>query len=342
MFALVSVNGIVAAQYMLNRSYWVGVQLAFLLIFLVGVPLPYLLDDRFVFNLHLLRSAGVEQAVATILSAMAGGKLIMSAGSPRAQFLGALVLVSLVVLDCSISSLSVIALELSVGVFLSQDVASDSRSVVLERADRRAVVSFLLGLAMAGFSLVLVRQLMQQHVELTQLFLLMALISILGIFPYQELSVATKLKLFVLALSLCFVGMAAKNMNWYATTTNVQAVTSVDDSWAELVDWIRASPIHGVFLVSVSDKRSDGFQLRARRRVWVDWKQGAAVMWAPSFHNQWRRRFMEVSGLKTPDDFIRYAKDHGIGSVLLRSDDGTCPAASSTVMSNTHYILCSI
>lgn len=54
------------------------------------------------------------------------------------------------------------------------------------------------------------------------------------------------------------------------------------------------------------------FEYEARRRVWVDFKQGAAVMWMPSYHEVFWPRIKEVMSLSSHGDKIRYAQLHGI------------------------------
>jgi hypothetical protein len=58
--------------------------------------------------------------------------------------------------------------------------------------------------------------------------------------------------------------------------------------WLQVQEWARAhTPHDAVFLVPA---RETGFEVFARRSVWVDWKHGAASMWMPSFYSTWRAR----------------------------------------------------
>jgi hypothetical protein len=72
----------------------------------------------------------------------------------------------------------------------------------------------------------------------------------------------------------------------------------------------------------------------------VDWKQGAAVMWAPSFYEQWARRYKEVSALGTPESFINYARSNNIKNVLIHSTAGVCPAPASLKLRTALLVLC--
>jgi len=61
--------------------------------------------------------------------------------------------------------------------------------------------------------------------------------------------------------------------------------TPQEQAYREVHTWVRqATPANAMILVPLD---LDGFQLDAQRRIWVNWKQGAAVMWAPSFYTQW-------------------------------------------------------
>jgi hypothetical protein len=63
--------------------------------------------------------------------------------------------------------------------------------------------------------------------------------------------------------------------------------------------------------------RWDEFQWRARRQIWVDFKQGSAVAWAPAFHDLWTTRRDEVAGLRDFSDIVRYACANHIGYAIV-------------------------
>jgi hypothetical protein len=80
--------------------------------------------------------------------------------------------------------------------------------------------------------------------------------------------------------------------------------------WKDTQQWARThTPKDAVFLVPPD---REGFQLGSDRNVWVDWRQGAAIMWSPSFYGRWISRYPEVLKLKTHPDFYNYAHSHGI------------------------------
>jgi hypothetical protein len=83
----------------------------------------------------------------------------------------------------------------------------------------------------------------------------------------------------------------------------------------EVSQWARdqTSP-HTMFLaVGVSN-----FSIESRRPVWIDWKYGATVMWAPELHHLWKERWPEVHDIRTVADALTVARKHGIEFIVLR------------------------
>jgi hypothetical protein len=73
------------------------------------------------------------------------------------------------------------------------------------------------------------------------------------------------------------------------------------------------------------------FEYASHRRVWVDFRRGAAVMWTPSYYATWRPRVLEVLALKTLGGKIAYARQHGIDYVVdacPNGPDGHSPVAA--------------
>ncbi len=337
-FALVFACGVIATQYVPNKRYWLSVQSSFMLILLIGIPLPYLFDNRFVFNLHLLRSAGIEQAVAIALSAVAGTKLTLNARTYQSQLLGVVVLFAIIALDLGIFSLGIIMMSLIVGFYYTISNNESTLSILITRH-----IGLLTWACVGIFTFVLIKQMAKHDVELTQAFTLTTIVSAFCLVLFQSTSAIAKKRLLAMVFFLYALGVVAKTI-WRVNDTQVPgtALSAQDKSWVEIVDMVRLSNIHGIFLVPVNDNRYDGFQLNARRRVWVDWKQGAAVMWSPSFYNQWMPRYKEVSALETPDAFVNYAQKHGLSNVIVKSESGACPFPSLLKIKTPYYILCQL
>lgn len=60
-----------------------------------------------------------------------------------------------------------------------------------------------------------------------------------------------------------------------------------------------------------------GFEMDALRQAWVDWKTGAAAMWAPSFHKTWSTRMAAQDAATTQEARIRLACTQGLDYALL-------------------------
>jgi hypothetical protein len=77
------------------------------------------------------------------------------------------------------------------------------------------------------------------------------------------------------------------------------------------------------------------FQYSAQRRVWVDFRNGAAVMWFPSYHDEWRRKVLEVNRLTSPSQEAAYARKNGITYII-----DVCSAGKPGALQHTTGRLC--
>lgn len=120
--------------------------------------------------------------------------------------------------------------------------------------------------------------------------------------------------------------IGAKSVKNYvsAGSTRVQLATD----WNEMADWIRHNNTEGPILVSThgafdtfDNPQLTDIQILSRAKVWVTWKQGAAVMWQPGFFHQWDSRFREVSALKKPSEFLDYACKNRLSLVALEREE---------------------
>jgi hypothetical protein len=64
------------------------------------------------------------------------------------------------------------------------------------------------------------------------------------------------------------------------------------------------------------------FQYASHRRVWVNWKSGAAVMWSPSFYYTWVKRIRDVQALQSLEDALIYAKKNSINYLIDKCING--------------------
>ena len=65
------------------------------------------------------------------------------------------------------------------------------------------------------------------------------------------------------------------------------------------------------------------FGYSSHRRVWVDWRIGAAVMWSPSYHDVWAVRYREVQALRSLEDALIYAKKNSINYLIDNCTNGS-------------------
>jgi hypothetical protein len=341
-YILIVISGVISSQYMPQKSYWAKIQMAFVLIFLIGIPLPYLVNSRFVFNLHLLRSAGIEQAIAISLSTIAGVKLLLSVSKYQKRLLGATVLSSIGFLDIGIVGLAVIPFAILLGLYVEQDAGADNHS----RFKRLIIVhgDHLTWACFAVFLFSMFRRFIQHGIGISQIITLITIGFVFILTLWQDMPSKARTTLLALMFVIYGAFSVVSIILWHTNDTQQREarVIAQDNSWIELTNWIKQSDTHGSFLVPVKDERSNLFQLQARRPVWVDWKQGAAVMWSPSFYDQWMPRYLEVSGLVSPEDYILYARDHEIANVVLQTENGACPSPSLLKKRTPHYVLCQV
>jgi hypothetical protein len=340
-FALLFLVGLLAALLAPNRRFWLGIQAALMLVFLVGIPLPYVLDNRFVFNLHILRSAGIEQAVAIILAIAAGATSVFVLQGYRNRILGLLILLSLMFMGEGIVALVGILLALLVILSQTEEYQGPALKPWLILIGRYAgPLTWVCG---GVFVLGLLRQLKDGGLAVSE-WLTLALVGVaFGVICLRNASAAVKQWSLALVF-LCFASaIAAASVIWPQQYTYPLQFYSTDGnrSWLNFVDEIRISDIHGPFLVPIADEFED-FQLRARRTVWIGDDEGAAVMWSPSFYGQWMPRYAAVSQLNTPQEFVRYAQGNGIHNVVVKSETGGCPAPSVARIRSPPYLLCQL
>ena len=107
--------------------------------------------------------------------------------------------------------------------------------------------------------------------------------------------------------------------------------------WQAVGQWARMStPRDATFLLPTSNIQEDWlrhddtnelavgseiFDYASHRRVWVDFRRGAAAMWSPSYYRVWHARIGPVIQARTTAERLALAADAGVGFLV----DG-CPA----------------
>jgi hypothetical protein len=61
---------------------------------------------------------------------------------------------------------------------------------------------------------------------------------------------------------------------------------------------------------------SGAFESIAHRPVWIDFRNGAAVLWSPSYYAEWHQRVSEINALTSFAAKAAYAKANGIGYLI--------------------------
>jgi len=89
--------------------------------------------------------------------------------------------------------------------------------------------------------------------------------------------------------------------------------------WRGVATWAREHTDPGAtFLVPLT---INGFRVAARRQVWVDWKEGAAVMWAPELYRDWHSRVESVRRLQAPTALFEYACENRLDYLVIDKRD---------------------
>jgi hypothetical protein len=145
------------------------------------------------------------------------------------------------------------------------------------------------------------------------------------------------------AIGAALVLVIWPRLAWQEVVTN-RGIAAQTAAWTAVGDWARrATPPDTVFLIPTKPLPSDVrvatpatgasapdlteqpeiFEFASHRRVWTDVRRGAAVMWTPSYYATWRPLVSEVLALRTLDDRLVYAHEHGIAFVIDACRDDT-------------------
>ena len=383
--AAMTATALIACRWM-KWTYWTAVIAGFSAIFLIGIPLPYLFDNRFVFNLHLLRVDGPIHMLSVPLILLAGLRHLSDTGSPRAMLSGAVMttacitgqylpaLFTLVVLHgieartgrafAALAAAAALAALIRLGPQLFADspdlvgVGAFSVAAILLsfHADARGTLAndCVAMACFAALSCLAMTQVNMGFGTLVQTTVVLACVLALRHAPAlvdamdrirSGLTPDGLRRLTVYALSVCLV--ATQIISFHREHLIRQKISDVGRDWIEMVDWVRENPVAGPVLIPLSLNMFGSryeFQLNSRTPAWVDWSQGAAVMWSPSFHQTWHPRFESVRKLRSPKDFLNYAMQHQIPAALLKIDSHTNVACGKAkeVHSNASFVLCSL
>lgn len=320
------VTGLFAALLTPRARFWWSVLGACTLVFACGAVLPHVLNHRIVFNLHLLRIDGIVQWLSVVLAIAV---LSLRLGPDRDRAVRVFAMVGLLSLLSSLQEplgLMFAMLSLAAVVWIEQGAQWTPNRLWTQRYTVAGVFAALV--IMAGMWLWVVTWLNG---------LLWLVMGGWAVGLSCGLSLRRSPWLFLPVTVLALLPHVSKSFGLRLEDAHPAALT-------ELTTWVSAQGVHGPFLLSLAGKDDDHdfFQLLSRQPVWVDWKQGAAVMWEPGFHDQWMQRYREVKALKTPAEFASYAQTRGLRRFIVPQAGAVCPAAARQLFRNSAYLMCEL
>lgn len=349
-----------SSSYLVPRhgSSWRAALLTSGAIFLAGALSPFFLDSRLVFNLHLMRVDGFIQMFSILLVVCGGLRVLFDAAGPAWQRGAMVIVLGLLCMPWRFGMPAIAVLCALVAMTAPSGSAASAgwkRRVDAWFGAQSARGEFApLAIAMGAAAVLMgVNYLVQPlpssvigiGIGLAAMALLWGARRRLVNVPRPNLPV----------VSLLVVGLIVGSHVSKANEPFLRAVQAVDPAteaaWLDLAAWIRKNPLDGVVLVPVEDflDRADdymldhNFQLVARTSVWVDWKQGAAVMWYPQFFHRWAPRYQAAQQVRTAQEFRDLARAEGIPYFVPRAyDTPACPDGSTTVHASGPFKLCRI
>ena len=303
-----------------DSKVWRGAFLGFGLVFSAGVLLPAVSHSAVLLNLHLLRVDGLLRLHAVVLLAILAARKLTGGEAERLGGVGALLMLSLP----NPAGIAFAAVLL---------VTAGSASSVPERALWIAVCIGVIAAGMTDFK-------RESLVE--------------GILTISYVIVQSALRCGPLPGSLVLASLVALASAIY-TAHFVARLHAEDVSLRNAVKEAGTWAKHNTdasaeFLVPIELKQRNGppslnvsletddFGLWAKRRLWVSAKEGAAVMWSPSYYWTWRTRVHEVEQLGDLADRVGYACNHGIDFVVVRTA-GLSTSSENIVYQNSRLAI---
>jgi hypothetical protein len=309
--------GCTAALLLQRPVFWLAVLMAPAGLFMLGTVVPYLLNHRLVFNLHLLRIDGVIQWLAMVLAVAVLVPRLGSQTSRVTRIYAVLGLVSLLTAVIESASLLAAWAALAALAWMERRPADRYLSPMLNRP--WAAIAFML--------LVVVMELARHQLGWAHGARWAAMLA----FAVGVPAGGAHLIWPVLGLLLVMPKIEQRG--------DLIRAQPFAAPLLDLSQWIRHEGVHGPLLIEIAPAL-DSLQVLTRVPVWVDWKQGAAVMWEPAFHERWLTRYQEVRALNQPSEFVAYARLHGIQYIVLLRSRGDCAEASELLYRNDRYQVC--
>jgi hypothetical protein len=312
LLAIVGTAGLAIRELDDSKVWWAAF-LGFGLVFSAGVFLPAMSHSATLLNLHLLRVDGLLRLNAVVLLAILGARKLTGGEAERLAGVGALIMLSLP----NPAGIAFAAVLL---------VAAGRDSSVLERALWIVVCIGVIAAGMSDFKKESIAE---------------------GILTISYVAAQSALHRRLLPGSVALaslVGLASAIYTAHFVARLHAEDVSVRDAVKEAGTWAKhKTKASAEFLVPVELQQKNGspllnfsletdeFGIWAKRRLWVSAKEGAAVMWSPSYYWTWRTRVRAVEQLGDLADRVGYACSHGIDFVVVRK------AGLSTSSENIAY-----
>ena len=98
-----------------------------------------------------------------------------------------------------------------------------------------------------------------------------------------------------------------------------------DESAVFLTPHVNLKVFNNMTSEQLASQYSTAFEFISKRRVWVDFKRGAAVMWSPLYYFEWRKKIDAVKELSSHSDRIQYAEKNKIDFLIEACVPNTRP-----------------
>lgn len=293
LFGGVALSGLIGFRLLSNHgAAWSRAMIAVCMLIITGMILPELVTSRLLLDLHLLRASGLVQVLAVLgLTVSAVSAMRCNSALER---IGGLLALALLVLP---------ALQ---GMLLAGAVM-----LAAKRVDWRTVVGLSAPLIVVCF--------LTREVWPTPIMITVEIAVTIAFLVFRRRIArwsVPSLRGVVAAAAVAAAGVAGYSF--------VVHQFMHPPEWQDARDaaaWVRRStPADAMFLVPEAGPSSFLvviFESLARRQIWVDWKRGGAVMWAPRYHEEWSRRMREVGGLADLPSRLVYACKNDIDYVLI-------------------------
>ncbi len=157
---------------------------------------------------------------------------------------------------------------------------------------------------------------------------------------------ASRRKLGYAVLALFVIGIVPQRLQQHYTFNGFYADGVAE--WTKVARWAREStPENAIFIVprkpdaassppvwDIGLSRAVNFEFLSHRRIWVDWRRGAAAMWTPSYYRIWHERMTALSATTDHTERLAYAARNGIGYVTEICDE--LPSQDGVLFRTTH------